>query len=67
MLMYFIVFTTSGFIIGKLVKDINKAIPIIIATSIIWGLANAPIWGLVTLGELSLGFFIYQMINKNIH
>ena len=66
MLMYFIIFTVSGFIVGLLVKDINKAIPIIVASSILWGLVNAPIWGLATLGELSLGFFIYLMINKNI-
>lgn len=64
MLMYFIIFTVCGFIIGTLAKDINKAIPIIIVLSILWGLANAPIWGLATLGELSLGFFIYLMVSK---
>lgn len=64
MLIYFIIFTASGFIIGKLVKDINNAITIIIVASIIWGLVKAPIWGLATLGELSLGFFIYLMLNR---
>ncbi len=62
--MYFIVFTIIGFVIGTLVRDINKAIPIIIGASILWGLISAPIWGLATLGELSLGFYIYVMVNN---
>jgi len=64
MLTYFIVFTIVGFVIGTLVRDTKKAIPIIVAASILWGLINAPIWGLATLGELSLGFYIYLM-SKN--
>ncbi len=64
MLMYFIVFIIIGFVIGALVKDISKAMPIIIAASILWGLISAPIWGIATLGELSLGFYIYTMTNK---
>ncbi len=62
--MYFIVFTIIGFVIGTVVRDINKAIPIIIGASILWGLISAPIWGLATLGELSLGFYIYVMVNN---
>ncbi len=45
-------------------RDINRAIPIIIGASILWGLISAPIWGLATLGELSLGFYIYVMTDK---
>ena len=64
MLTYFIVFTILGFVIGTLVGDMKKAIPIIVAASILWGLISAPIWGLATLGELSLGFYIY-VLSKN--
>jgi len=64
MLFYFIVFTIIGFVIGSAVRDINKAIPVIIVASVLWGLISAPIWGLATLGELSLGFYIYVMTNK---
>ena len=64
MLMYFIAFTVIGFIIGAYVQDIGKAMPIIIMASILWGLIYAPVWGLATLGELSLGFYIYMIINK---
>jgi uncharacterized membrane protein (Fun14 family) len=64
MLTYFIIFTVIGFVIGTMVKDIEKSIPIIIGISILWGLIYAPVWGLATLGELSLGFYIFTMSNK---
>lgn len=64
MLMYFIFFTIIGFIIGTMIEDIKKSAIIIVSISVIWGLSNAPIWGLVTLGELSLGFFIYTIIKS---
>jgi len=67
MLMYFIIFTIIGFIIGTMVKDIEKSIPIIIGISIIWGLIYAPVWGLAALGELSLGFYIFMMSNKKMN
>jgi uncharacterized membrane protein (Fun14 family) len=64
MLMYFIVFTVIGFVIGTMVKDIEKSIPIIIGISILWGMIYAPVWGLAALGELSLGFYIFTMSNQ---
>ena len=64
MLMYFIIFTVIGFVLGTTLKDIQKVAPVIIAGSVLWGLISAPIWGLATLGELSLGFFIYTLSNK---
>lgn len=64
MLTYFIAFSIIGFVIGAQVKDIGKAIPIIVIASILWGLVSAPIWGLATLGELSLGFYIYVVTRE---
>ncbi len=64
MLMYFIVFSVIGFIIGISTKSIQKAMPAIIFISVVWGISTAPIWGLATLGELSLGFFIYTMTSS---
>ena len=64
MLIYFIAFTISGFIIGTMVKDIEKSIPIMMSISVVWGLIYAPVWGLAALGELSLGFYIFTMSNK---
>lgn len=57
MLSYFLVFTLLGLILGKLlVKD--KALLLIVVVSILWGVSSGPIWGLATLGELFLGFYI---------
>ena len=64
MLMYFIIFTVIGFVIGAVVKDLEKSIPIIIGISILWGLIYAPVWGLAALGELSLGFYIFMISNQ---
>ncbi len=62
--MYFIAFTVIGYVIGAVVKDLEKSIPIIIGISILWGLIYAPVWGLAALGELSLGFYIFTMSNQ---
>lgn len=57
MLSYFLVFTLLGLIVGKLLfKD--KAVLLIVVVSIFWGVFSGPIWGLATLGELFLGFYI---------
>ena len=64
MLMYFIIFTVIGFVIGAVVQDLEKSIPIIIGISILWGFVYAPVWGLAALGELSLGFYIFLISNQ---
>lgn len=66
MLTYFLIFSLIGFVIGIALKDkAETAVGIIITISVIWGLANAIIWGLATFGELMLGLVIAQTINKN--
>ena len=65
MLMYFIGFTILGFVLGATMRDVKKASPVIIVISILWGLTSAPIWGLATLGELSLGFYLFMMLGEN--
>lgn len=63
MLFYFIVFTIIGIIIDKTNNDNEgRAIVIIIIIAIIWGIFYAPIWGLVSLGEMALGYFISRLI-----
>ena len=57
MLAYILIFTLLGFFIGKyLPKD--KAVLLVIAISVIWGISSAPIWGLASMGELFLGFYL---------
>ena len=65
MLMYFIGFTILGFVLGVTMREVEKAAPVIIVISILWGLTSAPIWGLATLGELSLGFYIFTMLGQS--
>lgn len=62
MLMYFIIFSIVGFIIGKSTINENNAIGLIILIAIIWSIVYAPIWGLTSLGEMALGYFISRKI-----
>ena len=65
MIKYFLFFTIIGFLIPKLIKTERNGLIFVIAISIIWGLSNQPIWGLVTLGELLLGLLINRIVFKN--
>ena len=65
MLMYFIGFTILGFVLGAIMKDVEKVAPIIIVIAVLWGLTSAPIWGLAALGELSLGYYFFTMLAQS--
>jgi hypothetical protein len=65
MVKYFFIFTAIGFLIAKLIKSERNGLFVAIAISIIWGLSSQPIWGLVTLGELLLGFLLGRLIFKD--
>ena len=58
-------FTLAGFLIAKLIKSERNGLFAAIAISIIWGLSSQPIWGLVTLGELLLGFLLGRVIFRD--
>jgi hypothetical protein len=60
MLFYFLIFTVLGFIIRRKLND--KGVQVIIILAIVWGLISGPIWGLVSLGELFLGYYIAQEV-----
>jgi len=62
MLFYFFVFTLIGFLLYQFFE--KRGVIVIIVVSIIWGLSSAPIWGLASLGEMFLGFYLAQMIKK---
>ncbi len=64
MLIYFFIFSIVGFVIGKLQSNQQTAFIIIIAIAILWGISHKPIWGLVSFGELALGYFIATMTRK---
>jgi hypothetical protein len=65
MIKYFLLFTSVGFLIPKFIKTERNGFFAAIAISIIWGLSNQPIWRLVTLGELLLGFLLNRRVFKN--
>ena len=63
--MYFLLFTCIGFLIAKSIKSERNSFYVAVAISIIWGLSSQQIWGLVTLGELLLGFMLSKVILKD--
>ncbi len=64
MIIYFLLFTISGFVIGNIVPEKEKAFGIIILLAIIWAFSYNFFWGLVSFGELALGYFISVMIKE---
>jgi|CoawatStandDraft_6_1074263.scaffolds.fasta_scaffold18297_2 hypothetical protein len=63
MLFFFFIFTLIGFIIYKFIDKNGPFIIIII--SIVWGLSSGTIWGLASLGEMFLGFYVAQSLFEN--
>ena len=61
MIAYFILFVVIG---GLSIIAEDKAVLIIIGIAVLWGLTHAPIWGLVSLGEMMLGNVLAGYIKK---
>jgi hypothetical protein len=57
--------TAIGFAVGFLKKDKKTTLGILVAIAIIWGLMHQVIWGFVALGELLLGYFMYELVKNN--
>jgi hypothetical protein len=64
MIKYLIIFSLLGFGIGKLLINQKAAIGLILVVAIGWGITSKPIWGLVTLGELMLGYAIALLLSR---
>ncbi|WP_419763600.1 MAG: hypothetical protein ACNI28_07230 [Arcobacter sp.] len=58
MITYLIIFAIIGFIIAKVIKEAKKSFLIIFCISIIAGFFYTPMWGLVSFGEMALGYFV---------
>jgi len=65
MVLYFLLFTGIVFLIAKSIDSERKGFFVVVAISIIWGLSTQPIWCLVTLGELLLGFILSKVFFKD--
>jgi len=64
MFMYFLIFTIIGAGLGKFIEEPKTALAIIIVIATLWGLFSQLIWGLVSLGELFLGYFLVKQLSK---
>ena len=64
MLKYFIIFSLIGLGVALLIDNPKKGFAVIMAISFLWGLSSQPIWGLVTAGELLIGFVIGKLFVK---
>jgi RsiW-degrading membrane proteinase PrsW (M82 family) len=60
MLFYFLIFAVIGFFMHKYFYENGPMIIIVIA--LIWGIVSGAIWGLVSLGEMFLGFYIAKQM-----
>ncbi len=58
MISYLIIFVIIGFVIAKLIKEPKKSFLIIIVLSILCGIFYAPMWGLVSFGQMAMGYFV---------
>lgn len=64
MFFYFIAFIILGFLISTIIQNENIIIGLIIIIAIAWGITHATIWGLVSLGEMALGYFLSKVIKN---
>lgn len=62
MIVYFLLFTALGFFIARQVKDTKNGFIIVLSIACLWILKSGAFWGLVSLGELLLGFSIYKFL-----
>lgn len=63
MLAYILIFSLLGFLIGRLLSR-NNGVILIVSLAILWGISSAPVWGLASLGEMFVGFYVSQMTTK---
>jgi len=64
MIKYFLLFIFLGFLISRVVTHKKIGLYVIFAISILWAASSQLLWGLVTLGELLLGFVLSEFVNK---
>lgn len=61
MLMYFILFTVVGLVIGFFLPK-NVAAVSLVVIAVLWATQYGPFWALVSLAEMGLGFVVSQSI-----
>jgi hypothetical protein len=54
-------FVGIGFAIAKFVADKKVSLGLIVGLAFLWGLSHRGFWGFVTLGELLLGYVMFDL------
>lgn len=65
MLIYLVIFMIVGFAIAKAFDDKKTALGLLLGIAVLWGASHRLIWGFVTLGELLLGYFLFELFDNN--
>ena len=66
MLFYFITFTIVGFIISVAIKKNELAVGIMAVIAVFWGFAWDIFWGIVSFGEMLIGYAIQRYLVKHL-
>jgi len=66
MFLYFVLFTSVGFIVSSFSSNNENQIFIsFVVIAILWAFIAGFIWGIVAFGEMFVGYFIYKtLFNK---
>lgn len=59
MLVYLVIFVILGFLLAKFVEKPKIAFSVALVISIAIGTFYAPMWGVVSLGEMAFGYFAF--------
>lgn len=59
-MIYVVVFFIIGFAITKILKENKKIFFAILGVAIFWGIYYHPMWGLVSFGEMLMGYFVVR-------
>ncbi len=62
MVTYFLLFFAIGICVGKFVEKKIIALGLMLGIAALWGASHRAIWGMVTLGELLFGYFLYDIL-----
>jgi hypothetical protein len=59
---YFVILAAIGFGVGYLKKDKKTTLGILVGIAVVWGITHQAIWGFVALGELFLGYYVFDLV-----
>lgn len=60
MLIQVIIFFIIGLVIPRFIVEKKIVFILMGVIAIVWGIVYAPMWGLVSLGEMLFGYFIFK-------